>query len=51
MDWLTDEILFYGGAAAAVSSLVLAIVYLIVSHIHRSHLDLQLEKEYGNVSK
>lgn len=47
MDWLTDEILFYGGAAVTVSLLVLAIVYVIGSHIYRLHLNLQLEKEYG----
>lgn len=47
MGWMTDEILFYGGTAVAAFSFVLAIVYFIVSHIHRLHLDLQLEKEYG----
>lgn len=47
MEWLTNEVLFYGGIAVAACSFLFAIVYFIVSHIRRIHLDSQLDREYG----
>lgn len=47
MDWLTDEILFYAGAAAAGSSIILAVIYALLAQVSKTRLNYRLEKEYG----
>lgn len=47
MNWLTDEVMFYGGMIVFVCSLVLGIIYCIISYIKKIHLNMQLDEEYG----
>ena len=47
MNWLTNEVMFYGGIVVAGCSLVSGIIYLGISHIRRIRLDVQLDDEYG----
>lgn len=47
MKWMTDGVLFYGGIIIAGSSFVMSMIYLIVSHIRKIHIDIQLDEEYG----
>ena len=49
MDWLTNEIMFYGGIIIAGSSLSVAVIYLVVSHIRKIRIDMQLDEEYGKI--
>lgn len=48
MDWLTDELLFYGGLATVIAALILLIIYMIISHITLLHLKKKLDTEYGD---
>ncbi len=47
VDWLTDEVLFYGGLILTGTSLAAAAVFFIISHIQWVHLSSQLDAEYG----
>lgn len=47
MDWLTNEVLFYGGLGITGVSLLLAIIYFCISKIKSVRLNAQLESEYG----
>lgn len=47
MNWLTNELLFYGGMAVAIGSLIAAILYFCISQIGKVRLDAQLDAEYG----
>lgn len=47
MNWLTNEVMLYGGIIVAGCSLVSGIIYLGISHIRRIRLDVQLDDEYG----
>ena len=49
MDWLTNEIMFYGGIIIEGSSLAVAVIYLVVSHIRKIRIDMQLDEEYGKI--
>lgn len=49
MEWLTNEILFYGGIVAAVGSVVTAIIYFSISQIKKIRLNIQLDAEYGKI--
>jgi len=51
MDWLTDEILFYGGIAIAAISLIAAIFYFSLSQIRRIRLNARLDAEYGEKNR
>lgn len=51
MGWLTDEILFYGGMAAAGGALAAALIYCVLSHIGMIRLCARLEAEYGAKQK
>lgn len=51
MDWLTNEVLFYGGIVIAAASALLLVGYAIVSHIRWIHLSVQLDEEYGKETK
>lgn len=47
MNWLTDEILFYGGVAASAASFVAAVFYFSISQIQKIRLNTKLDEEYG----
>lgn len=47
MNWLTNEVIFYGGIITIVGSLIMAVIYFISSHIQYIHLNVQLDEEYG----
>lgn len=47
MNWLTDEMLFYGGIAVAAGSLVVMALYFCVTQIKKVRLDIRLNAEYG----
>ncbi len=47
MDWVTNEVMFYGGMIISACSLVLGIVYYAISYIKRIRLNIKLDEEYG----
>lgn len=47
VDWLTNEILFYGGIAVAIASLAAALLYFCITQIKKVRLDARLDAEYG----
>ena len=49
MEWLTDEILFYGGMIAAIGSAVAAAVYYIIACVRWARLSIRLDEEYGKI--
>ena len=51
MSWLTDELLFYGGIAVAVGSLVMAILSFCILQIKKIRLNAQMDYEYGKKEK
>lgn len=51
MEWLTDELLFYGGMAAAVSTAIISLLYFCVWKVRKAHLDARLDEEYGKRKK
>lgn len=51
MDWLTDEMLFFGGIATTAVSLVFAVIYSIFSHMGKKRLEEKLDAEYGEKMK
>lgn len=51
MDWLTNEVLFYGGIAIAVGSVLLGLIHLVISKFKELRLKTQLISEYGEMDK
>lgn len=51
MDFITDEVLFYGGAAAAALSLAAAFLYVCIAQVKRIRLNARLDEEYGKEEK
>lgn len=51
MDWLTNEVLFYGGIIITGYSILSAIIFLCVSKIKAVRLNAQLDAEYGERKK
>ncbi len=51
MDWLTDEILFYGGAITGGCAIILGGIYFCISRIKLARLNAQLDSEYGKREK
>lgn len=47
MEWLTDEVLFYGGTIAAIGSAGAAAVYYIIAYVRWVRLSIRLDEEYG----
>lgn len=47
MEWLTDELLFYGGMIIAACSLLTASIGLIILLIRKKYLNARLDMEYG----
>lgn len=48
MDWLTNEMLFYGGIIMCGGTLLFAGIYFFISKIKSIKLRNQLEAEYGS---
>lgn len=51
MEWLTDEILFYGGMIAAIGSAGAAAVYYIIACVRWARLNIRLDEEYGKTDR
>lgn len=47
MNWMTNEVLFYGGIGITSGSLLFGIIYLCVSKVKSVRLNAQLDSEYG----
>lgn len=47
MEWMTNELLFYGGMAAAGGSLLALILFLCISQVKKVRLNARLDAEYG----
>lgn len=47
MDWLTSEVLFYGGVGLIVFSLTAGLIFLGVMLLARTRLNARLYLEYG----
>ena len=50
MEWLTNELMFYGGIAVAGGSAVLAVLCFCVSQFNKVRLNIQLDAEYGKIN-
>lgn len=48
-EWLTNEVLFYGGMSVSACSLILGIMYYVFLYIRKIRLDIQLDEEYGKL--
>lgn len=51
MEWLTDEMIFFGGIAVAAVSAVLTLIYTLFSHRGKKRLNAKLDAEYGEIVK
>ena len=51
MDWLTNEVLFYGGIIMVSCSLFAALVSFFVFKIRKLKLETRLDAEYGKKVK
>jgi len=51
MEWLTDEVLFYGGLAIAIGSLAMAALFTVVLKMHMTRLNALFDREYGEKHK
>lgn len=49
MDWLTDELLFYGGIMILIISVILLIIYTCITCVAYSRLKKRLKEEYGEI--
>lgn len=47
MEWITNEMLFYGGMILAGGSALLTIIFFCISKIRSIKLKNQLDLEYG----
>ncbi len=45
------ELLFWGGIAITVCTVILAMIYFTISHIRWIHMNIQLDEEYGKKEK
>lgn len=48
-DFSSSELLFYGGFAAMIISVILAVIFTIFFNIKRQKLKRVLEQEYGKL--
>lgn len=51
MEWLTNEVLFYGGIVIVAVSAVVGLVHLVASKFKAFRLKTQLIAEYGEMDK
>lgn len=47
MDWITNEMMFYGGGILAGGSALLTIIFFCISKVKSVKLNAQLNQEYG----
>lgn len=47
MEWLTNEVLFYGGMIVAGGSAAAALIYFILAYVRWIRLSIKLDEEYG----
>lgn len=47
MEWLTNEVLLYGGIGIVVCTVVMAIIYSSVLRIQWIRMNVQMDEEYG----
>lgn len=47
MEWLTDNVLFYGGIGVAAASVIGILVSALVLTANKAKLDKRLTEEYG----
>lgn len=47
MDFLTNEMLFYGGMIVAAGAAVLGVVVFCVFQVQKVRLNVRLDQEYG----
>lgn len=50
MDWITNELIFYGGVCLAAVSVVALIIYFVSYKFRKMKVTNQLIKEYGEPS-
>lgn len=48
---VSNEMLFYGGLAAAVLMIILFIIFLVIFRIGKLKLDYRYDEEYGKADK
>ena len=46
-----NEMLFYGGIAAAIVTIVLAVIFYVSLYIRKISLNNQFDREYGEIEK
>lgn len=51
MDWLTNELLFYGGIIITAAAIVATVLHLITARLRAALLKERLRTEYGNIEK
>ena len=51
MDWLTNDIIFYGGIIISAIALLLALIFIFVFTIKKMNLSARLDTEYGKQIK
>ena len=47
MNWITSELLFYGGIAVSAGAAAAAVLYFSISKVKRIQLNVKLDAEYG----
>lgn len=47
MEWLTNEVLLYGGIGTAICTAVTALIYSVVLRIQWIRMNAQMDEEYG----
>lgn len=47
MNWITNEMLFYGGLLTVSGSFILAILFFSITQIQKIRLNVRLDEEYG----
>ena len=47
VEWLTNEMLFYGGIIITIISLIIFIIYLCITQIIKIQLNAKMDIEYG----
>lgn len=51
MDWLSDELLFRGGAVTALISLIGVCIFFFISYMGKKKLNAKLDEEYGKIDR
>lgn len=47
MDWLTNEVMLYGGGAVFVGTAAVAAIYSVILRIQWLRMNKQMDEEYG----